>query len=66
MSHADMRNTPTTGSTAAELNRPISSFQGRALLPFYLLVVTFAMAGWLWFLGWLSWEIVTRLVNAIS
>jgi hypothetical protein len=36
---------------------PRSSFQDRALLMFYILVVAVSMGGWLWFLGSLSWRV---------
>jgi hypothetical protein len=35
-----------------------SSFRDRALLLFYVLLASIAMGGWLWFLGWMSWNII--------
>jgi hypothetical protein len=43
-----------------------SPFNDRALILFYAVLIGIAMGGWLWFLGWLSWEIVTWFVNAIT
>ena len=43
-----------------------SLLHSRAVLSLYALVVVFAMGGWLWFLGRLSWYLVTRAVSALS
>jgi hypothetical protein len=41
-----------------EPDLPRSSFRKRALILLYLLALGTAMAGWLWFLGWLSWRVI--------
>lgn len=43
-----------------------SLLQDRAVLSLYALMVVFAMGGWLWFLGRLSWYLVTRAVSALG
>jgi hypothetical protein len=35
-----------------------STFRDRALLTGYILAMTVAMSGWLWFLGSLSWRLI--------
>jgi hypothetical protein len=37
---------------------PRSAFQDQALLLFYFVIIAVSMGGWLWFLGYLSWNIV--------
>jgi hypothetical protein len=57
----------TAGTTGPEPNnRPRSSFRDRMLILFTALLFTIAMAGWLWFLGWLSWSVVTWFINALD
>jgi hypothetical protein len=36
-----------------------SAFQDRALPLFYFVIIIASMAGWFWFLGYLSWRIVS-------
>jgi len=36
-----------------------SSFQDHALLLFYIVIIAVSMGGWLWLLGYLSWDIVS-------
>jgi hypothetical protein len=38
--------------------KPRSSFRDWALILFYATIVLIAMGGWLWFLGWLSWNVI--------
>ena len=52
-----------TGSPAPDPERRRSPFQDRALGLFYAVVIGVAMCGWLWFIGWLMWNIVTWIVN---
>jgi hypothetical protein len=37
---------------------PRSAFQDHALLVFYFVIIAVSMGGWLWLLGYLSWNIV--------
>jgi hypothetical protein len=60
-----------TSSPVPDPDRHRSNFQDRALMLFYAVAIGVAMCGWLWFLGWLLWEIVSWIVsrnglNAIS
>jgi hypothetical protein len=43
-----------------------TTFEDRALLAFYAVVVGVAMSGWLWFLAWLSWQVAVSIVTAIG
>jgi hypothetical protein len=38
---------------------PRSTFQDRALLLFYIVVIAVSMGGWLWLLMYLSWRLVS-------
>jgi hypothetical protein len=38
---------------------PRSTFQDRALLLFYVVVIAVSMGGWLWLLMYLSWRLVS-------
>jgi hypothetical protein len=41
---------------------PRSSFQGHALLIFYIVVIAVSMGGWLWFLGSLCFKFISWAV----
>jgi hypothetical protein len=43
-----------------------SLLHDRAVLSLYALTSVIAMGGWLWFLGRLSWYLVTRAVSALG
>ena len=43
-----------------------SLLHNRAVLSLYAVLVVVAMGGWLWFLGRLSWYLVTRAVSALG
>jgi hypothetical protein len=36
-----------------------SAFADHALLAFYIFVIAISMSGWLWFLGYLSWGLLS-------
>jgi uncharacterized membrane protein YccC len=65
MSSADDPKIP-TGSSNPDPERRRSPFRDRALALFYAVVIGVAMGGWLWFLGWLMWDLVTWIVNEIT
>jgi hypothetical protein len=44
----------------------LSLLQDRAVLSLYAVVAIVAMGGWLWFLGRLSWYLVTRAVSVFG
>jgi hypothetical protein len=44
----------------------LSLLQDRAVLSLYAVVAIVAMGGWLWFLGRLSWYLVTRAVSVLG
>jgi hypothetical protein len=44
----------------------LSLLQDRAVLSLYAVVAIVAMGGWLWFLGRLSWYLVTRAVSILG
>jgi hypothetical protein len=50
-------------SPPRDSERRRSPFQDRALAVFYAIVIGVAICGWLWFLGWIMWKIVTWIVN---
>jgi hypothetical protein len=43
-----------------------SLLHDRAVLSLYAVTAVVAMGGWLWFLGRLSWYLVTRAVSALG
>jgi hypothetical protein len=43
-----------------------SLLHDRAVLSLYAVMAVVAMGGWLWFLGRLSWYLVTRTVSALG
>jgi hypothetical protein len=47
-------------------NGSLSLLQDRAVLSLYALMAVVAMGGWLWFLGRLSWYLVTRAASALG
>jgi len=47
-------------------NRPRLAIRDHAVLPVYCLMAVVAMGGWLWFLGRLSWNILTWAVRGLA
>ena len=43
-----------------------SLLHDRAVLSLYAVMAVVAMGGWLWFLGRLSWYLVSRAVSALG
>jgi hypothetical protein len=43
----------TRGSETLDPNKQRHTFQDRALILFYALIVAIAMGGWLWLIAWL-------------
>ncbi len=43
-----------------------SLLHDRAVLSIYAVMAVVAMGGWLWFLGRLSWYLVSRAVSALG
>jgi hypothetical protein len=50
----------------ANPNRRRLAIRDRALLLVYCLMAVVAMGGWLWFLGRLSWNILTWAVRGLA
>jgi hypothetical protein len=44
----------------------LSLLHDRAVLSLYAVIALVAMGGWLWFLGRLSWYLVTRAVSVLG
>lgn len=47
-------------------NGSLSLLHDRAVLSLYAVMAVVAMGGWLWFLGRLSWYLVTRAISAFG
>jgi len=47
-------------------NGSLALLHDRAVLSLYAVMAVVAMGGWLWFLGRLSWYLVTQAVNALG
>jgi hypothetical protein len=54
----------TEARSAPDSRRPETLPRGRALVLLYASAAAIAMAGWLWFLGWLSWKIIASATGA--
>jgi hypothetical protein len=47
-------------------NGSLALLHDRAVLSLYALMAVAAMGGWLWFLGRISWFLVSRAVSALG
>jgi len=54
------------GQAIRNQNGSRSLLHDRAVLSLYAVMAVVAMGGWLWFLGRLSWYLVTRAVSALG
>jgi hypothetical protein len=47
-------------------NGSLALLHDRAVLSLYALMAVVAMGGWLWFLGRISWYVLSQAFNALS